>query len=67
MFKELGEFIDDVGRITKYALYKLVSEEEEHRTAGICFPEIPEDLPEDLKRELEKEEVVVRDHTKNNK
>lgn len=67
MFKELGEFIDDVGRKTKYALYKLVSEEEEHRTAGIC-PEILEDLPEDLKRELEKgEEVVVRDYTKNNK
>ena len=80
MFKELGEFIDDVGRATgkiiKRGVDSLLNDSKSNDLGseiemGLLPPDVEEyleNLPEDLKRELEKgEEVVVRDHTKNNK
>ena len=52
MFKELGEFIDNVGRATGYAVKRLLSDTEP------CYEDTPgcsdEDLPKGLKEELEK-------------
>ena len=56
MFKELGEFIDNVGRATGYAVKRLLSDNEPLQMTG--YEDTPglsdEDLPEGLKDELEK-------------
>ena len=64
MFKELGEFIDNVGRATGYAVKRLLSDNEPLEMTGIG--PIDEDLPKGLKEELENQEaVIVIDDTKN--
>lgn len=56
MFKELGEFIDNVGRATGYAVKRLLSDNEPLQMTG--YEDTPgfsdEDLPKGLKEELEK-------------
>ena len=56
MFKELGEFIDNVGRATGIVVKRLLSDNEPLEMTGIGpMPELSdEDLPEGLKEELEK-------------
>lgn len=60
MFKELGEFIDNVGRATGIVVKRLLSDNEPLEMTGIGpMPELSdEDLPEGLKEELEKYEDV---------
>ena len=60
MFKELGEFIDNVGRATGIVVKRLLSDNEPLEMTGIGpMPELSdEDLPEGLKEELEKHEDV---------
>lgn len=72
MFKELGEFIDNVGRVTGYAVKRLLSDNEPLEMTGIgpiddpIDDPIDEDLPKGLKEELENQEaVIVIDDTKN--
>lgn len=68
MFKELGEFIDNVGRATGYAVKRLLSDNEPLEMTGIgpIDDPIDEDLPKGLKEELENQEaVIVIDDTKN--
>ena len=68
MFKELGEFIDNVGRGTGIVVKRLLSDNEPLEMTGIGpMPEFSdEDLPEGLKEVLENQEaVIVIDDTKN--
>ncbi len=68
MFKELGEFIDNVGRATGIVVKRLLSDNEPLEMTGIGpMPELSdEDLPEGLKEVLENQEaVIVIDDTKN--
>lgn len=60
MFKELGEFIDNVGRATGIVVKRLLSDNEPLEMTGIGpMSELSdEDLPEGLKEELEKHEDV---------
>lgn len=60
MFKELGEFIDNVGRATGYAVKRLLSNDEPFPMTGYedTLGSSDEDLPEGLKEELEKYEDV---------
>ena len=55
MFKELGEFIDNVGRATGYAVKRLLSDNEPLQMTGYeDTPGHDDLLPEGLKEELEK-------------
>ena len=75
MFKELGEFIDDVGRATgkiiKRGVDSLLNDSKSNDLGSeIEMGLLPPDLDGLLlkgSREAEGEEVVVRNHTKNNK
>ena len=68
MFKELEEFIDNVGRATGIVVKRLLSDNEPLEMTGIGpMPELSdEDLHEGLKEVLENQEaVIVIDDTKN--
>lgn len=79
MFKELGEFIDVVGRATGKIIIRgvvsLLNDSKSNNLGseiemGLLPPDLDGDLDGPLLkrlREAESEEVVVRDHTKNNK
>ena len=69
MFKELGEFIDNVGRATGYAVKRLLSDNEPLEMTGIgpIDDPIDEDLPKGLKEELENQEAVIVIDDTNNK
>ncbi len=75
MFKEIGQFIDDVGRATgkiiKRGVDSLLNDSKSNDLGSeIEMGLLPPDLDGLLlkrSREAEGEEVVVRDHTKNNK
>lgn len=54
MFKELGDFIDNVGRATGYAVKRLLSDNEPLQMTGYEDTPGHDDLPEGLKEELEK-------------
>ncbi len=55
MFKELGEFIDNVGRAMGYAVKRLLSDNEPLQMTGYeDTPGHDDHLPEGLKEELEK-------------
>lgn len=60
MFKELGEFIDNVGRATGYAVKRLLSDDESLQMTG--YEDTDEllggELPEELRKELDEQDVV---------
>jgi len=57
MFKELGEFIDNVGRATGYAVKRLLSDDEPLQMTGYEVPD-EEDFPEELRKMLGEHDAV---------
>ena len=63
MFKELGEFIDNVGRTTGIVVKRLLSDNEPLEMTGDM--DVDEDLPKEVLEELGKHsEIIVIDEDK---
>lgn len=63
MFKELGEFIDNVGRATGIVVKRLLSDNEPLEMTGDM--DVDEDLPKEVLEELGKHsEIIVIDEDK---
>lgn len=63
MFKELGEFIDNVGRATGIVVKRLLSDNEPLEMTGDM--DVDEDLPKEVQEELGKHsEIIVIDEDK---
>ena len=63
MFKELGEFIDNVGRATGIVVKRLLSDNEPLEMTGDM--DVDEDLPKEVQEELGMHsEIIVIDEDK---
>ena len=63
MFKELGEFIDNVGMATGIVVKRLLSDNEPLEMTGDM--DVDEDLPKEVQEELGKHsEIIVIDEDK---